>query len=43
MAVRNLGAHMAVIDKTTAKLWRDRIVGIGCAGLLVDLARTRIR
>ena len=42
-SVRNSGAHAAVIDRATAKLWRERIVGVGCAGLLVDLARTRVK
>jgi hypothetical protein len=41
--VRNPAAHVAALDRSTAKLWRDRIVGIGCAGLLVELARTRVR
>jgi hypothetical protein len=41
--VRNPGAHAAVIDRTTVKRWRDQIVGIGCAGLLVELARTRVK
>jgi hypothetical protein len=41
--VRNAGAHAAVIDRATAKLWRERIVGVGCAGLLVELARTRLK
>jgi hypothetical protein len=41
--VRNPGAHAAVIDRATVKLWRDRIVGVGCAGLLVELARTKVK
>lgn len=41
--VRNPAAHSAVIDRETAKSWRDRIVGIGCAGLLVELARARMK
>jgi hypothetical protein len=41
--VRNPGAHVAVIDRATAKMWRERIVGVGCAGLLVELARTRVK
>jgi hypothetical protein len=41
--VRNPGAHVAVIDRATAKAWRERIVGVGCAGLLVELARTRVK
>lgn len=41
--VRNPGAHRAVVDRATAKRWRDQVVGIGCAGLLVELARTRLR
>jgi hypothetical protein len=41
--VRNPGAHAAVVDRTTAKRWRDQVVGIGCAGLLVELARTTVK
>lgn len=41
--VRNPGSHASVIDRATAKLWRDRIVGVGCAGLLVELVRTRVK
>ena len=41
--VRNPGAHAAVIDRATAKTWRERIVGVGCAGLLVELARTKLK
>lgn len=39
--VRNAGAHAAVIDRATAGAWRNRIVGVGCAGLLVELVRTK--
>lgn len=42
-SVRNPGAHAAVIDRATAKIWRERIVGVGCSGLLVELARTRLK
>ncbi len=41
--VRNPGSHVAVIDRAAAKLWRDRIVGVGCAGLLVELTRTKVK
>lgn len=40
--VRNPGAHVAVIDRVTATQWRNQLVGIGCAGVLVELARTRV-
>ena len=42
-SVRNPGAHAAVIDRATARVWRERIVGVGCAGILVELARTRLK
>ncbi len=40
---RNDGAHALAIDRMTAKRWRDAIVGIGCAGILVELAKTKSR
>jgi hypothetical protein len=41
--VRNQGAHAAIIDRATATHWRNRLVGVGCEGELVRLARTRLR
>jgi hypothetical protein len=40
---RNPAAHSATIDRDTAAHWRNRLVGIGCEGELVTLARTRVR
>jgi hypothetical protein len=40
---RNPGAHTAVVDRATATHWRNRLVGIGCEGDLVILARTRVK
>ncbi|MBA3672136.1 MAG: hypothetical protein H0W68_08970 [Gemmatimonadaceae bacterium] len=41
--VRNPGAHSAVIDRATATKWRARMIGVGCEGDLVALARVRVR
>jgi hypothetical protein len=41
--VRNPGAHSAVIDRATAARWRDRLVGVGCEGDLVALAKAHVR
>jgi hypothetical protein len=41
--VRNPGAHVAAIDRATAAQWRARLVGVGCEGDLVCLARTSMR
>ena len=40
---RNAAAHASTIDRDTAAHWRNRLVGIGCEGDLVALARTRVR
>jgi hypothetical protein len=40
---RNAGAHTAVIDAATATHWRNRLVGVGCEGDLVTLAKVRLR
>jgi hypothetical protein len=42
-AVRNPGAHSAAIDRATATRWRDRLVGVGCEGDLVRLAKAQVR
>ena len=39
-AVRNPGTHAASIDRETARQWRERLVGVGCVGEFVELART---
>jgi hypothetical protein len=40
---RNPGAHSAVVDRATATHWRNRLVGIGCEGDLVSLAKARVK
>ena len=40
---RNEAAHSSTTDRETAAHWRNRLVGIGCEGDLVALARTRVR
>jgi len=41
--VRNEGAHELPIDRETAVYWRNRLVGVGCQGVLVDLAEVRAK
>jgi hypothetical protein len=41
--VRNPGAHSAAIDRATVTRWRERLIGVGCEGDLVALARVRLR
>lgn len=41
--VRNPGAHAERIERETATRWRERLVGVGCQGVLVELARVRAR
>lgn len=38
-AVRNPGSHSAGIDRATARRWRNWILGVGCEGLLVEMAK----
>ena len=40
---RNAAAHSGTTDRDTATHWRNRLVGVGCEGDLVALARTRLR
>jgi hypothetical protein len=40
---RNRAAHAAVVDRATATHWRNRLVGIGCEGDLVRLAKVRVK
>lgn len=42
-SVRNEGTHERHVDRATATRWRARIMGIGCEGHLVALARCRLR
>jgi hypothetical protein len=41
--VRNPGTHAAAIDRQTASHWRQRLIGVGCTGELVELARTSVK
>ena len=38
-SVRNPGAHASRVDRETATRWRNRLIGVGCVGDLVELAR----
>jgi hypothetical protein len=40
---RNTGAHSERVDRETASRWRDRLIGVGCLGDLLELARTTVR
>jgi len=42
-SVRNPGTHQSRVDRETAKAWRARLIGVGCAGDLVELARVCVR
>jgi hypothetical protein len=42
-AVRNDGTHSSRVDRATATHWRNRLLGVGCKGVLVDLAETRLK
>ena len=39
--VRNAGAHVARVDRRTATHWRNQLLGVGCTGVFVDLAKVR--
>ena len=41
--VRNPAAHAERIARDVATVWRNRILGVGSQGLLVELARTGVR
>ena len=41
--VRNAGTHAERVDRETATRWRNRLVGVGCAGDLVELGRVNVR
>lgn len=41
--VRNAGIHELRIDRKTAMLWRNQLLGVGCAGHFVELARVTVR
>jgi hypothetical protein len=40
---RNPAAHSQSVDRETASRWRNQLVGVGCEGDLVALAKTRVR
>ena len=40
---RNAAAHSGMTDRDTASHWRNRLIGVGCEGDLVALARTRVK
>ncbi|MEO8227526.1 MAG: hypothetical protein ABI637_08845, partial [Gemmatimonadota bacterium] len=41
--VRNDGSHQQVVPRDKATYWRDLLMGVGCEGYLVQLARVRLR
>ena len=41
--VRNEGVHERRIDRATATLWRNRLLGVGCEGHFVALAKVQER
>jgi hypothetical protein len=41
--VRNEGTHVSRIDRRTATHWRNQMLGVGCVGHLVELAKVRLR
>ena len=41
--VRNTGVHESRVDRATATRWRDQLLGVGCEGELVRLARVRVK
>lgn len=40
--VRNEGTHERRIDRKTATLWRNQMLGVGCAGHFVELAKVKL-
>ena len=41
--VRNEGTHVRRVDRKTATMWRNQLLGVGCAGHFVELARVTVR
>lgn len=41
--VRNSATHETAVDLETATRWRNRLMGIGCIGDFVELARTKLK
>ena len=42
-ALRNPAAHSALVDRDGAVRLREQVMGVGCEGLVVRLARARMR
>lgn len=42
-STRDDGTHERRIDRRTAILWRNQLLGVGCAGHFVELAKVRPR
>jgi len=40
---RNPGSHVARVTRDLAQRWRDRLIGVGCQGVLVELGRCRVK
>jgi hypothetical protein len=43
LAARNEGAHSRAHSRETVQPLRNQLLGIGCEGLLVRIARARVR
>jgi hypothetical protein len=41
--IRNDGLHRERIDRRTATHWRNQLLGVGCVGHLVELAKVRLK
>jgi hypothetical protein len=41
--VRNEGTHVSRIDRKTATYWRNQLLGVGCTGHFVELAKVKLR
>ena len=41
--VRNPGTHSDPVDRAVATYWREKFIGVGCSGDLVELAKCRER
>jgi hypothetical protein len=41
--IRNEATHSARVDRATAVRWRNRLMGIGCTGVFVELAKVRVK
>lgn len=40
---RNPAAHSTRVPRDIAQCWRERLVGVGCQGVLVDLTKCRLK